>query len=345
MALSAAHYHLLDTLSHQPGVSVWRLMRYQHDTLPEYSATLDSLKAQSLITVDKDGKVTLTDDGKKVVTDQIGNHEKFDCRCTGCEGRGYTISPFSKDVLDKFKEIIKKRPPPNEDYDQTAMSDEDAVIRVGFFHEFGDLLNKELLMIGDFDCLCIAAALSGLPKRIVVFEIDTRLIEFINTVAKENNLPLEAHTWDVRQPLPEEYRGKFDLFSCDPVETVEGIKLYMSRGTQGLRGVGSVGYIGLTTLEAGKKKWYTIQKILSDMGFVLTDCRRNFNGYPDPGYEETYDIYEKLGSTPDCIWYWAAILRAEVVEGPTPIVSGVYDDSKGNIYVDDEAWATGGTKK
>jgi predicted methyltransferase len=248
-------------------------------------------------------------------------------------------------VFEKFKEIIKSRPPPNEDYDQTAMSDEDAVIRVGFFHEFGDLLNKELLMIGDFDCLSIAAALTGLPKRIVVFEIDTRLIDFINKVAKEHNLPLEAHSWDVRQPLPAEYQGKFDLFSCDPVETVEGIKLYMSRGTQGLRGVGSAGYIGLTSLEAGKKKWYVIQKILSDMGFVVTDCRRNFNGYPDPGYEETYDIYEKLGSTPDCVWYWAACLRVEVVEGPTPSVTGVYDDSKGNIYVDDEAWATGGTKK
>lgn len=224
--------------------------------------------------------MTLTESGTKVIAEQVGEHKQYDCKCHTCEGRGYTISPLSNDVFQKFQEIIKKRPPPNEDYDQTAMSDADAVIRVGFFHEFGDLLNKELLMIGDFDCLSIAAALTGLPKRIVVFEIDTRLIEFINTVAKEHNLPLEAHTWDVRQPLPEEYRGKFDLFSCDPVETVEGIKLYMSRGTQGLRGIGSTGYIGLTSLEAGKKKWYVIQKILADMGFVLTDCRRNFNGYP-----------------------------------------------------------------
>jgi len=342
--LSSYHLHLLNTAATNPGVTVWKLMNFQHETLPVYNDAINFLKT-SLINVDKDGKVTLSEEGSKVVKERIVEHEQYGCKCTTCEGRGYAVTPLSKDVFDKFQEIIKGRPPPNEDYDQTAMSDADAVIRVGFFHEFGDLLNKELLMIGDFDCLCIAAALTGLPKRIVVFEIDTRLIDFINKVAKEHNLPLEAHTWDVRQPLPEEYQGKFDLFSCDPVETVEGIKLYMSRGTQGLRGVGSTGYIGLTSLEAGKKKWYVIQKILFDMGFVITDCRRSFNGYPDPGYEETYDIYEKLGSTPDCIWYWAACLRVEVVEGPTPIVSGVYDDSKGNIYVDDEAWATGGTKK
>lgn len=320
-------------------------MGFQHDTLPAYNAALDDLKAKKLISVAESGKVTLTADGEKLVSEKIGQHANFDCKCTGCEGRGYTVNALSQEVFEKFTEIIKKRPPPNEDYDQTAMSDADAVIRVGFFHEFGDLLNKELLMIGDFDCLSIAAALTGLPKRIVVFEIDTRLIAFINEVAKEHNLPLEAHSWDVRQPLPDEYKGKFDLFSCDPVETIEGIKLYMSRGTQGLRGVGSAGYIGLTSLEAGKKKWFQIQKILAEMGFVVTDIHRNFNGYPDPGYEETYDIYEKLGSRPDCIWYWAACLRVEAVEGPHPIVSGVYDDSKGNIYIDDEAWATGGTKK
>jgi len=65
----------------------------------------------------------------------------------------------------------------------------------------------------------------------------------------------------------------------------------------------------LTTLEASRKKWYDIQKLLIEMNYVVTDLRRNFNGYPDTGLEEKHIIYDKLGSVPDVVWYWAALLR------------------------------------
>jgi len=97
-----------------------------------------------------------------------------------------------------------------DEYDQQSITEEDAVMRIGFFHEYGDLLDKELLMIGDFDCLSIVAALTGLPKRVVVFEIAEGLINFINETAKEYGLRLEAHKFDVRQPLPDAFRGSFD---------------------------------------------------------------------------------------------------------------------------------------
>jgi predicted methyltransferase len=73
-------------------------------------------------------------------------------------------------------------------YTKTSITAEDAIIRVGFIHERGDLVNKELLMIGDFDCLSIVAAMSGLPKRVVVLDVDDRLIAYINQVAADLNL-------------------------------------------------------------------------------------------------------------------------------------------------------------
>lgn len=101
-----------------------------------------------------------------------------------------------------------------------------------------------------------------------------------------------------------------------------------------MQGEGSAAYFGLTSLEASKKKWFAIQKVLTDMNFVLTDIRRNFNGYfsrllsgvclllyapvlfvhvyvnvnvnvnvtryPDTGGPELqYPIYRALGSVPD----------------------------------------------
>jgi len=184
--------------------------------------------------------------------------------------------------------------------------------------------------------------MTHLPKSVVVLDVDERLIKYINEVAVELNLThiLRAETFDVRVGLPEKYQGAFDVFSCDPVETLEGITLYLSRGTHSLRGEGSSAYIGLTTLEASRKKWQDIQKVLLEMNFVITDIRRNFNGYPDTGLEEMHTIYSKLGSVPDCVWYWAALLRVEAVGAPKPLIVGEYDRHGPDIYMDSEAWAT-----
>jgi len=185
-------------------------------------------------------------------------------------------------------------------------------------------------------------AMTQLPKLVVVLDADERLIKYINEVAQELKLShiLRGEAFDVRYELKDEYMKSFDLFSCDPVETLEGITLYLSRGARALRGSGSSAYIGLTTLEASRKKWFDIQKVLMDMNFVMTDVRRNFNGYPDTGLEEMHTIYSKLGSVPDCVWYWAALIRVEAVGAPLPIVTGEYDKHGPDIYMDQEAWAT-----
>jgi predicted methyltransferase len=203
----------------------------------------------------------------------------------------------------------------------------------------GDLVNKELLMVGDFDCLSVVAALTGLPKRVVVVEYDDRLVNFINEVASELNLNLKAQKFDVRMAFPDDLEKSFDVFSCDPVETLEGIKLYIARGVTGLKGIGCSGYIGLTSLEASKKKWFDIEKIFLDMNFAITDLRRNFNAYPDTGLEEMHPFYKKIGIAPDCTWYWAALVRIEAIDTPNIPVLGPYMGSA-DIYVDDEAWAT-----
>ncbi|KAL6041308.1 N(4)-bis(aminopropyl)spermidine synthase [Balamuthia mandrillaris] len=337
--------HLLTKLREKGELSPWKLLCLQDKTLQEFYEAVESLKQRGLIELTPEAKrLRLTKEGKDHLAQVAGeNPSLFDFKCGKCEGKGYTVAS-DEAFLARYKKLLETRPLPTEQYDQTSITAEDAVIRVGFFHERGDLLNKDLLMIGDFDCLSIVAALTGLPRRVLVLDVDDRLIAYINQVAEETGTShiLKAEKFDVRQPLPESYRGSFDVFSCDPVETLEGIKLYLSRGVSGLRNsLSSCAYIGLTTLEASRKKWYDIQKLLFDMNLVVTDIRRNFNEYPDTGLEEMHIIYEKLGCVPDCVWYWAALLRVECVGVPSPLITGAYDDQQGpDIYLDDEAWAT-----
>jgi len=321
-------------------MSPWALLILQDETLRDFFLAYEDLKTNALIAIASDGKLSLTDKGRGALPEQAVKAEAdFNHQCRGCAGRGYSIPLNSEKLLATFKQLMTRRPPPSEKFDQTSITAEDAFVRVGFFHERGDLVNKELLMVGDFDCLSVVAALTGLPKRVVVVEYDDRLVNFLNEIAAELHLNLKAHKFDVRAAFPAELTKSFDVFSCDPVETLEGIKLYIARGVTGLKGVGCSGYIGLTSLEASKKKWFDIEKIFFEMNFAITDLRRNFNAYPDTGLEEMHPFYQKIGVAPDCTWYWAALVRIEAVEVPNIPILGEYTGPD-DIYVDDEAWAT-----
>lgn len=264
-----------------------------------------------------------------------------DSQCKACGGRGYSLQKNTDDILNRYKEILKERPAPIEEFDQQCITPENILVRVGFMDERGDLAGKEILIIGDDDMVSIALALTGLPKRVVVLEVDTRVNEFINKVAKEHNLQISAHNFDVRKPFPEEFKEQFDVFNCDPVETVEGLKLFISAGLQALKGQGSVCYFGLTSLEAGVGKWYRIQEALFGMNLVVTDIRRNFNEYEVTHFDNTFTMGQKLGANPNGhTWYWSALWRLEAIAKPKPAIIIDGTQVEFDIYRDDETWAT-----
>ena len=330
---------MLQTLKAGPQ-SVYRLLDAQDGTLPEFFQRLQALQQKGWVAVEG-GQARLTPAGQAAAADLVAAGP---LRCPHCEGTGYVLSPFFQRVLEDYQALITDRPQAIERYDQGYISPEGVVRRVAFLYERGDLYG-DIFIVGDDDLLSLAAALTGMPRRIVVVDIDERLIAFVNRVAQERGFPVEAHIYDVQQAFPAAWRGQFDVFVTDPVETVPGLELFLSRGVSTLRGVGSAGYFGLTTLEASRRKWYTIQRMIHDMGFVITDIRRQFNVYPDEGesnffrYQEKLPIVQKLGAAVDYDWYKSALYRIEAVEPPRPRVEGarIIDEQ---VYKDDESWAT-----
>jgi len=213
--------------------------------------------------------------------------------------------------------------------------------RVSFMMERGDL-HANIFVIGDDDFFSIASALTYVPKKIVAIDIDERVINFINKIAEEYSLKIEGHVLDL-QKENKDFLHKFDVFITDPVETLPGIKLFLSRGVASLKNKGS-GYFGLSTLEASRKKWYEIQKMIHDMGFVITDIRRQFSVYPDDGknffkYQKKLPIVKKLNTKVDYNWYKSSLYRIEAVKKPKPLIEGDVILGK-KFYVDDESWAT-----
>lgn len=338
-----SHDQILFTLA-QGGPARWGLLLDRQDgTLAEFSGALEALTQKGWVGI-TDGVASLTAAGTEAARTRKLSGAAAALTCARCEGKGYHVEPSSP-ALARLQTLLVGRPRPNLDYDQGAITPEDALLRAAFIEERGDLHGRSILMIGDFDLMSLAMVAIGRPERAVVLDIDERIVDFVNAAAQRHELPIEARRWDVRGDLPADLVGRFDAFICDPVETLPGIRLYLSRGATGLKGEGAAAYVGLTTLEASRRKWRDIQRELLDMGFAVTDARRRFSGYPDHDEAPTdgayeYPIIQAMGpSGVEHRWYTSSFIRAEAVETPRPAVRGEVALGP-ELYVDDEAWAT-----
>ncbi|MDK2860903.1 MAG: N4-bis(aminopropyl)spermidine synthase [Thermodesulfobacterium sp.] len=316
--------------------SFWQLINYQDAHLVDFLEAIKQLLQEGEIKYEKP-YFYLADESLPIFPYESPG-------CLFCSP--FEQSPFWKQVLKDFIEITKDRPLPTSDFDQGFIKPEDTVKRTAFIYERGDLEGTEVFILGDDDLISLSMALTKLPKRIVVVEIDERINRFIkekaNLIGYQN---IEVYNYNVIEKLPAELCKKFDIFVTDPVETQKGLKLFVNRCIQSLKGEGSVGYIGFTHREASLKKWYDFQKFILDSGFVLTDILRDFTTYPEEenqwkDFYRTYRIMKEFElSIPEVDWYKSCFVRFEAVEDPKVLDIEVPADLE-ELYFDDEAWAT-----
>lgn len=149
--------------------------------------------------------------------------------CETCAGSGFEFTRFH-DAYHAFLRLLSRRPPAEATYDQGALTADSVFRRLALMYAKGDVVDQKILLLGDDDLLSIALALTGLPREIVVVEIDPRLCEFIRQVAQEKNLNLRVIQQDARERLPLELRARFDTFVTDPSETIQGLLLFVEKG-------------------------------------------------------------------------------------------------------------------
>lgn len=316
--------------------SFWELINYQDSHIVNFLSALKELLSSGQVLYEKPYFKISSDSAKQEVYHPPG--------CLFCQP--FKEDPFWSKLLSDFKRLIQNRPLPTSDFDQGFIRPEDTVKRVAFIYERGDLEDTEIFILGDDDLLSLAIALTGLPKRIVVVEIDQRINEFIAKKMEEIGFKeVEIHSYNVIEALPQTFHKSFDVFITDPVETQKGLKLFVSRCISALKGEGSTGYIGFTHREASLQKWKDFQSFMLNSGFVITDILRDFTTYPEKenSWEDFYRTYRIMREfdleLPDTDWYKSCFLRFEVVEGPYLLEIPLPADIE-ELYFDDEAWAT-----
>jgi predicted methyltransferase len=297
----------------QGSKSFWELVEEVQAELKVVIDALNEMYESNEIEVEN-GRIKLA---KSSIKD-ASQYRVYTCNC--CDGKGIAIDGEFKKLLERFKEIVKGHPRIKTEFYQGIVRPEDTIYRVALMKRLGDVVDKEIVLIGDDDLLSIALALTNLPKRIVVFDIDRELGEYIEKVCKDNGLEVEFVEYDVAKPLSKEFVGRFDVFSTEPLETVSGFKAFINRGLACLRERGS-GYIGLTYLETSLKKWKVLLSSILSYNCAITDVIRDFSWYIDSMREEereSYREFTKLLKFPvpkpegkELYWYRSALIRIE----------------------------------
>jgi len=297
--------------------TVWELLERSDRTLRESISTLKHLFKEGLIN-EEGGVFYLTEKGKQSINQKELHYKARICGV--CGGKRIMAENGFKELVERFSEIVQERPKPTLDYFQGYMVAEDVVARVALMHYYGDLCGKRIALIGDDDLLSVALALTQLPSRIMVLDIDRRLGDFITKVNSKYGFNIEYFEYDVANPLPKALAGRFDVFSSEPLETLSGLKAFLIRGITCLK-EGGVGYFGLTLHEASLRKWLETQRLLSRMNCVITDIIQGFSSYPmdysTVNYEEfAYNLGFRTVKNPGVTWYKSALIRFEALSAP-----------------------------
>ncbi|MBI4675429.1 MAG: adenosylmethionine decarboxylase [Chloroflexi bacterium] len=265
--------------------------------------------------------------------------------CPVCAGSGFEFGPFAR-AYAEFAPLLAQRPPAEATYDQGALTADSVFRRLALMYAKGDVADQKILLLGDDDLLSIALALTGLPREIVVVEIDPRLCAFIQAVAHAKHLNLRVIQHDAREKLPSDLRAHFDVFVTDPSETIQGLLLFVEKGLAMLApGGGRAGYFGVTLIEASMLKWNLWERhLLQNHALVFTHISEPFSLYAK-GNEIGGDVqvdFAPLAQPPRAPWYRASFFRVETLKEFVPPVD--YDSNpRDELYQDaeslDEAWA------
>ena len=189
--------------------------------------------------------------------------------------------------------------------------------KLALMQKRGDLLNKDILCIGDDDLFSVACALTGLPRSVTVFDYDERVIALIKSISPKLPVPIKTFKVNLLEPLSERYHARFDVFITEPEDTEMSTLLFITQGMRTLRLGGSF-YLGMAEATLNPKNRGVVERTLANLGIVFTDILHGSEEYVPDGREVEWEGFEKMPTwitkSAQSSWFTSTLFRGEVVE-------------------------------
>ena len=244
--------------------------------VPVAAAVRRELEKEGLLS--RKGGAVLTERGRNYVERILGLSMVGTLSCPSCSGKKIPVSDQFSPILNKLEQYSRLRPEPRTWLDQAFGTPETALLRALFMLEEGDVEGRNVLFLGDDDLTSVAVGLLSVARRITVIDVDERLLELIGDISERERLAIECVHHDLRNPLPDDLRDRYDVVFTDPPYTTQGLRLFLSRGIEALRKRKCAG-VYLAFAHKRPEEMLELQKAISGMGLVIRELIPRFNTY------------------------------------------------------------------
>ncbi len=260
-----------------------------HLPIPVIAAVRREFEKRGLIR--REGGIQLTDTGIQLARTLWGVEGTRTRSCARCGGTGVDPVEFSEETKTTIRRVLSCRPEANVSLDQAHLSEECVLRKSRFLIDLGMILGKEVLFLGDDDFLGLAILLmvqSDFPQdalshcKVTVLDLDRRIISRISALAAECSLPLHAEVGDVRNALPADLCGRFDVIITDPPYTVGATDVFLNRCIEALK-PDSEGTVVLSFGPKANADRLNLQKIWTSKGLALGNLNLGYNRYEGGG--------------------------------------------------------------
>jgi predicted methyltransferase len=192
-------------------------------------------------------------------------------------------------IINKYK---AKRPSAKRNLDQFWATNKTVFKRAQFLSKIDNIKNKKIIFLGDDDLTSIYFCLTGRAKEVLVIDIDERIIHYIQEVSKKENLKIKTKVWDLRNPLPKEFKD-YDIAFFDPAYTPQGVTTWLKSCIEATLRSGKLNKKRKSPDVLTKKRYYLcygysdrssergleIQKIITNFGLIIQEKIKGFNKY------------------------------------------------------------------
>jgi N4-bis(aminopropyl)spermidine synthase len=288
--------------------------------VPIVTAICNELRKRGV--VDRSRPVRLTEAGREVFG---GGQPGLSARCPECGGRGVASPELRAELTAGLTAAAEAAPEAKPELDQTHCTVDTKISRVLAMHEAGALAGTRILLLGDDDLVSVAiarfaglheaASLAGRVRQLTVVDTDQDVLDCIAAQTAGSGLDLRLVRHDLRQPLPADLVGAFDVACTDPPYTVAGAELFLSRAVAALAPGGGQ-HVFFSFGARRPADMLRTQQVIAGLGLVLRGLTPNFNEYVGAGV---------LAGT-------SHLYHLRTAAGAEPLITGAYD---GPLYTAD----------
>jgi len=202
----------------------------------------------------------------------------------------WSLFSISDPELEEFITCVRKEfklpfEANKREYDQFFALPQTSLQKAVILDKKGLISNKHsVALIGDDDLVSIVLA-KKYPEllKITVLELDDNLVLKIKQISEKYKLNIEVLKYDARDKIPPQHFGKYDSVLIDPPYTYTGIKLFIDRSLQLLKGhtdfSGKYIFLNYGNSFKSPEKTLAIQQVIGEYALLIEDKINNFNNY------------------------------------------------------------------